>query len=306
MKKSIAVFVMLASFSMLWAGDPRNKYLDSRFAFRKNRISGADESGQKKTRAAFNGFRAEGLSLYRTKRDAEAVKKYEQAMDIYTDGEIYYLYGNSLSNIGELENAVASYDLSISLNFASPELAWFNRACAESRMGKNPEAAGSLRKALLCGYPSFENISKDPDLSGMRKERGWGATLSDLKKIFERGNTPLVSGRMAVLEVASTSDAYCFCPDGTAVLRKSISEIKNHRFYGKWSFKNYIASIEWRVEEGEKGIGKPAGCGATCFYDKYKPFSKKISVKETLRWGEIEENREELWHVQDAGPCCNK
>ncbi|MCU0847563.1 MAG: tetratricopeptide repeat protein [Spirochaetes bacterium] len=306
MKKSIAIIVLLVSFSMLWADVSRKRYLDPKFAFKKNRISSPDEGEQKKLKSVFSALKAEGLSLYGAKRDAEAVQKYEQAMEIHTDGEIYYLYGNSLSNIGELENAVSSYDISNSLIFANPELSWFNMACAQSRMGKNSEAVNSLRKAIIYGYPSIENISKDPDLSGIRKERGWTGTLSELKKIFERGNTPLVSGKTAVLEVASTSDAYCFCPDGTAVLRKSISEIKNHRLYGKWSFRNYIVSIEWRVEEGEKGIGRPAGCGATCFYDKYKPFSKKISSKETLRWGEIEENREELWHVQDSGPCCKK
>jgi hypothetical protein len=104
--------------------------------------------------------------------------------------------------------------------------------------------------------------------------------------------------------VASTDDIYYLCGNGKAVLHRTISEHKNHKKYGTWKFKNYVLTITWTLESGEKGIGKPKFCASTCEYNNYKPFSNTTKSVETIRWQEVESKSDMPWQVLPLKETC--
>lgn len=96
--------------------------------------------------------------MYKQKRDADAIEKYEESLELFITPDAYYHYGNSLSNTGELIYAVRAYEFAIQKDFKSPELAWYNMACSLSRMNKTDKTYEALKNAILAGYPSVDNL----------------------------------------------------------------------------------------------------------------------------------------------------
>jgi tetratricopeptide (TPR) repeat protein len=306
MMKRIAAIVLISLFSITAHSQmsPRDRYLSPGY------VQGADFStaNEMKNGPRARKLLAEGIALYRQKRDADAIVRYEESLELYIYPETLYHYGNSLSNIGELIYAVRAYEYAINLRNNSPEFplgsAWYNLACSLSRMNKTDKTYDALRNAILSGYPSIDNLRVDSDLVFIRRDPAWNARYSELKKLFDRGRTPLAAGKKLEVAVASTNDIYLVCRDGKAVLHRSISEIKDHKRYGTWKFNNYILTITWDRETGKKGVGMPTYCAAVCEYKSYSAFTRKIHEKETIRWQEVESKESAPWRVTNmTGPC---
>jgi tetratricopeptide (TPR) repeat protein len=284
---SVLIILPVLSITAYSQMSPRDRYLDPSF------VEGADYSAanEEKNGPAASRLLAEGITLYKQKKDTEAITKYEEALELYAAPEIYYHYGNSLSNIGELIYSVRAYEYAIQKNFSSPELAWFNMACSLSRMKKMEKTCAALENAIRAGYPSIENVRDDPDLAFIRGDSHWSVKFVELKKLFDRGNIPLPSGKKLVLGSANTRDEYQICPDGKAVLFRAISEIKEHKKYGTWKFSHYILTITWNRETGKKGVGRPEYCAAVCEYKKYASFSNAVNIREIIRWQDVESGK---------------
>lgn len=131
------------------------------------------QAEQQKEIVKANSLLEEGFSLYKTHNDQAAISKYEEALTHYASAEIYYRYGNSLSNIPQLEDAVQAYQIALELNYDKPGLVYYNIACAYSRMNQSKEAFANLELALNNGYKSFDHIEKDEDLVWLRSQPEW-------------------------------------------------------------------------------------------------------------------------------------
>ena len=115
----------------------------------------------------------EGFNYYKAKKDDLAIGKYEEALTHYASAEIYYRYGNSLSNIPRLKDAVKAYQIAIELNYDKPGLVYYNIACVYSRMNQGKEAFTNLELAINNGYKNFDHIQKDDDLVWLRSQPEW-------------------------------------------------------------------------------------------------------------------------------------
>jgi len=120
-----------------------------------------------------NSLSDEGFNYYKDKKDDLAIAKYQDALQHYASAEIYYRYGNSLSNIPCLEDAVKAYQIAIELNYDKPGLVYYNIACVYSRMNHSKEAFANLELAINNGYKNFDHIQKDDDLVWLRSQPEW-------------------------------------------------------------------------------------------------------------------------------------
>jgi tetratricopeptide (TPR) repeat protein len=301
-KQSIIVTLLIFAFitGVRAQITPRDRYLSPDFQKYSNDPPGDRAADAKKAMKLLD----EGIGLYRQKKDAAAMEKYEEALELYAAADIYYHYGNSLVNTGELIYAARAYQFALEYNCSMPALAWYNLACARSLLKHADKACEALGNAILTGYPSIDNVKSDGDLAFVRKDANWNAKFAELKKLFARGETMLPSGKKIEHGVASTVDIYYFCPDGTVKVEYTISEIKNHRKSGRWKFSHYVLTINWIVETGEQGVGKPAYCAAVCEYKAYAPMKKSIVQTETILWKEIDDAHGEQWKVEPITGGC--
>ena len=124
----------------------------------------------------------DGFALYKQHKDAEAVVKYEEALKYGESAQIYYDYGNSLSNLKDrLEDSLKAYQKAVDLGFDKKHLALYNMACVDSKLGKLKEAYYNLTLAVQARYNSFKQIEKDSDLMNLRADKDWSQYLADIK-----------------------------------------------------------------------------------------------------------------------------
>jgi hypothetical protein len=123
--------------------------------------------------AEANSLLEEGFSLYKAHNDITAISKYEEALKHYASAEIYYRYGNSLSNIPRLEDAIKAYKVAIELNYDKPYLVFYNIACVYSKMQNSKDAFANLELAIKNGYKNFSYIENDTDLTWLHSQPEW-------------------------------------------------------------------------------------------------------------------------------------
>ncbi len=141
--------------------------------------------------AAYDNFYSQALYFHQLKNDDEAVKKYEEAIKLGTGersemmiymAEIYYDYGNSLSNLkNRIGDSIIAYQKAIDNGFEKKDLAYYNIACSYSKTGKIKEAYGTLKSAVKNGYKNFNYMEKDPDLINLRNDPVWKNWLNEIK-----------------------------------------------------------------------------------------------------------------------------
>lgn len=132
--------------------------------------------------ALFDKLHNEGFALYKQHKDAEAVLKYEEALKYGESAQLWYDYGNSLSNLkNRLEDSLKAYQKAVDLGFDKKHLALYNMACVESKLGKLKEAYYNLTLAVQAGYNSFKQIEKDSDLMNLRADKDWPQYFADIK-----------------------------------------------------------------------------------------------------------------------------
>ncbi len=89
--------------------------------------------------------------------------------------------GNGFLEEGRYARAAEQYRRAIGL---APQnaTAWYNLACALSRLEKIKQAVKALRKAVDCGFDDLEWLKKDPDLDNLRAHRLYTEFIRSLEK----------------------------------------------------------------------------------------------------------------------------
>lgn len=243
MKTQVGMIVLL--LCALTACGEKNELLTAQYAdfMHRNpggkRIEGLSEQERQASFKAVEDARrltAEGYQLYRQKKDADAVKKYEEALRLHAFGELYYNYANSLSNVDRLEDAVKAYRIAIDLHTGRQELAFYNLACAYSRLQQAEKAYSALAQAIERGYGAFTHIEKDADMAYLRSQPDWRERITALRP------PNITYGREALAEKIlrelgpREADLYYLCKNGVV--------LKDH-FCG-----NGFNRGTWRVDEG--------------------------------------------------------
>jgi tetratricopeptide (TPR) repeat protein len=187
--------------------------------FKISQLNQKKSEEKNKSKSISNTFNQEGFKLYKSKKDSEALKKYESAIDNFPTGEVYYNYANSLSNIGKLENSIKAYEISLKLDPPRPELSLYNIACSYSRLNQIEKAYSYIARAVDRGYNAFEFIKKDPDMANLRKVKGWEDKIKSIKKSANIQQEALVG----VLEEQTprSPNYYFLCKSGIVLIDRS-------------------------------------------------------------------------------------
>ncbi len=130
-----------------------------------------------------------GYQFYKLKEDKKAVEKYEEALSHYATDRLYYHYGNSLSSIKRLEDAIKAYKISLYLGNNDKERVYYNIACSYSRLKDEGKALENLENAIINGYDNFNYLKIDKDLSFLRSKKDWERWITEREKLF-RVNIP--------------------------------------------------------------------------------------------------------------------
>ena len=162
---------------------PKKNYLSREWVSYKQTIVNREnisESTRKQLQSKANAKMRKGIQFYKTKKDLEAIREYEEAIEFYPFTALYYYYGNSLANLNRLEDSVLAYQISLSISgwqyrdeLNRPELVMYNLACSYSRLNQLDEAYNYLAQAVDRGYNAFAYVDKDPDMENLRKHPDW-------------------------------------------------------------------------------------------------------------------------------------
>jgi tetratricopeptide (TPR) repeat protein len=255
-----------------------------------------------------------GIVLYRMKKDSDAIREYEEAIDLYPLSELYYHYGNSLANLNRLEDSIHAYKISLSISnwdfnddYSRPELIFYNLACSHSRLNQLDEAYTYLAQAVDRGYNAFAYIEKDPDMENLRKQPDWKEKIQKWRQEYSY-NENTVAG---LIKEQNPRDAllYYLCKGGIAILLSKDYCVRNEKGIigykkGKWELFNGDIRISikesclptYRMSDKEKaqydferqvggGYCKPGivEFSGDCEFNEYFPLIKREIVKEILK-----------------------
>ncbi|UOG39968.1 tetratricopeptide repeat protein (plasmid) [Leptospira noguchii] len=178
-------------------------------------------------------FEKTGLTFYKNKRDVDAISAYEKALDLYASGSIYYNYGNSLWNVGNLDLAIRSYELAELLNYERKDLLYYNLACAYSLKNQDEKALTYLDKAVENGYKNFNYFFEDDDLKQVLGSEAWQKRtylVSAGKQYF----LSQISNLKKPISLRIATDTFTLCPGGrfTHVYAAGIGQ----NSWGIWKF----------------------------------------------------------------------
>ena len=209
----------------------------------------------------------EAKKLKESKKLNQAIKEFEEILNEYADAEIYYEYGNTLSNVPRLEDSIEAYKISERLGYKKPELVQYNIACVYSRLNKINEAYKYLSLAIDRGYSAFKYIQKDPDMANLRKEPDFEEKITALiPKSIKYTKADFV-GKLEV-PTPRLPIQYTLCKNGTAIL---FSECEKGFQRGRWEYRNGYIVANWQEDCTELGIGEASYSNAVCAsYKKYK------------------------------------
>ncbi|HNF13076.1 MAG TPA: hypothetical protein PK453_05360 [Leptospiraceae bacterium] len=205
------------------------------------------------------------VELSKKKKYKEAKASYEEALELFANGEYYYEYGNTLSNIPDLKGSVEAYKIAEKLSYKRPELVLYNIACSYSRMNKAEDGYKYLALAVDRGYNAFKYIQKDPDMENLRKRSDWEERIQELVPKSVKFKEKDFVGALEVPGPRSP-DEYFLCSNGT-VLEKSICEKGFYR--GKWKLENGDINVSWEDDCREVGVGKIVSDLDCRVYEKY-------------------------------------
>lgn len=226
---------------------PRAPYLE---------VSWAREHKSQDSTALAESSRLEALGheLYRKHQDTEALLQYERALDAAATGSVYYKYGNSLSNVNRLPDAIQAYAIALELGYEHPEAVNYNTACALSRQGNFEGAHAKLTEAVAAGYAAERKILTDPDLANLRAQPDWSARHSLLHPTLEA-----LVGEFRTYDDRDMNDFYTLCPNNQVVIdrRQSIDDsCCEAKEYGTLRQQGHDFVVDWYVKCGHVGQGK--------------------------------------------------
>lgn len=162
---------------------PKKNYLSKDWVSYKQAIvkgENTSNSTWNQLRSKANAKMQKGIQFYKIKKDLDAVREYEEAIEYYPFANLYYHYGNSLANLNRLEDSILAYEISLSIcdwqykdEVSRPELAMYNIACSYSKLNQLDEAYTYLAQAVDRGYNAFAYVEKDLDMENLRKQPDW-------------------------------------------------------------------------------------------------------------------------------------
>ena len=224
------------------------------------------------------------VELSKKKKYKEAKASYEEALELFANGEYYYEYGNTLSNIPDLKGSVEAYKIAEKLSYKRPELVLFNIACSYSRMNKAEEGYKYLALAVDRGYNAFKYIQKDPDMENLRKRSDWEERIQELVPKSVKFKEKDFVGALEVPTPRMPSE-YFLCSNGT-IIEKAICEKGFYR--GKWRLENGDIKVVWEDDCREQGVGKIISAAGACEeYEKYVFKSCKKPDKDVLEYNTV-------------------
>ncbi|OMI16864.1 tetratricopeptide repeat protein [Leptospira weilii] len=209
-----------------------NKYLTDKYALTKRE--------NKNQMAKALEFEKAGLAFYKNKKDADAISAYEKALEVYANGSIYFNYGNSLWNMGNLDLAIRSYEIAELLNYERKDLLYYNLACAYSKKEMEIKAFEYLDKAVNNGYKNFHRILTDDDLQYLRVDINWPSRkyLVDASKQFFLAE---IKNLKQPISLHIATDGITFCPNGKfrEVTAAGIGEV----VLGTWRYDSSVNKV---------------------------------------------------------------
>lgn len=132
------------------------------------KLAAAHSSG--KNNAAENAF-LKAIDLYRNKKNAAgSVKLFIKSILLQPQAKSYYELGNALMDARQTSTAILAYDMAELLDYKPLSKLLYNKACAYSISQNKDSAEYFLLGAIEFGYNNFDNVMKDPDLEGLRKD----------------------------------------------------------------------------------------------------------------------------------------
>jgi hypothetical protein len=203
-------------------------------------------------KASSKQLRDQAYALYGKKKDVEAIALYEQALALSVSGQLYYEFANSLSNTDRLPDSPKAYDIAIAVGYAHPEIALYNKACAQSRMKDAAAAFASLDQAVSKGYAATAKMQGDSDLAFLRTQPEWPKRYAE----YQQSPNALV-GTVVAFDYRE-SDVYTVCPNGTIESTGSgglDESCCGSRTLGKLTRKDGAFHVQWLKRCGRKGTG---------------------------------------------------
>ncbi len=280
---------------------PKKDYLSKSWAMYMNRVPGGEAHPSEKpdaARAKAEELRKEGYALYKKKDDAAAVAKYEEALEHWANGELYYNYANSLSNIPRLEDSIKAYEISIQLGFEKPEKALYNTACAYSRLENVEPAYDYLAKAIHRGYNAFKFIEKDPDMKFLRGQADWKKRIEALVPEDVRLGTDKFVGTLEVM-TPRDPESYTLCKNGKLVFESYVSNDGSccgATHTGTWSLDSGDLVVKWEESCSSSGSGELVVATGAC--DQFDTCSEAVCGPSTDMGETTLVQREELAAMQ--------
>ncbi len=246
---------------------PEKNYLSYSWAFYIKNHPSSDTKPKEETISKSKKIFQEAKKLKESKKTKEAIKKYEEILNDYADGEIYYEFGNALSNFPRLEDSIEAYKIAERLGYKRPELVQYNIACSFSRLNKIDEAYKYISFAVDRGYSAFKFIQKDPDMINLRKDPNFEEKITALIPKSIKYTEDDFVGKLEV-PTPRLPISYTLCKNGTAIM---FSECEKGFHRGKWNYKNGDLIVNWQEDCTEQGIGEANYSSAVCAsYKKYK------------------------------------
>ncbi len=246
MKQLLTILLLTITYSGLTAEEIKKDYLSYIWVkYSINKFWSKYSETQGTVQANASKLNEEGFKLYKAKKDADAIKKFEAAIDALPNGEIYYNYANSLSNVKRYEDAIKAYEISLKLDPPRPELALYNIACAYSLMNKPDNAYKHLASAVERGYNAFEFIKKDSDMANLRKQPDWETKLKSIKA--KANYDELALNGMITEEGPRQPEYFYLCKSGVALTVGGYQiDCEGKGFdRGKWRLVNGDVKIEF-------------------------------------------------------------
>jgi len=97
--------------------------------------------------------------------------------------------GNGFLEEGKYERALKEYRKAIQ-TAPTNSTAWYNLACALSRLKRIKLAVDALKKAIEVGFDDIDWLEKDPDLDNLRDDQRYQTFVEDLRKTVKPKGPP--------------------------------------------------------------------------------------------------------------------
>ena len=263
------------------SGIPEKNYLSQAWAIYAIRAEVFDNAKYDES----NSLLQEGIRQNKEKKYEDALRTYEKAFDLHTSGDIYYNYGNTLSNLKRFEDSTKAFEISLKLGTKRPELAMYNIACNYSLLKKPDQSYNYLANAIERGYDAFGYIKKDPDMEFLRSQPDWERKIKSFVQTGIKYEASMFTGYVGA-GIPRSAYNHIFCSNGIALDphcgRPGYTK-------GKWILNNNEIEISWETNCEAKGIGKviDTECpGTRKVYENYKFQECQVSDHK-LDWNHI-------------------